>query len=111
MDVAAAELDVGPSGGPDSSPRRFEDVGVHVDADHRALWTDQLGQRQCDVACSAAQIKHLHPRGDASRHEELAGQLPKQLVLDDQSFGLGFAATEGVAVGFNRRSTRHARHI
>ena len=111
VDVAVTELDVHPTRDLDPATRALEDVGVHVDSDHKALRANELCKGQGDVTGSAAEVEHLHALGDSSPSQELAREIPEQLMLEHETCCLRFAATQRVAVRCRRRSPVHAPEI
>ena len=102
--VAGKELDVGVPGLLRPRAGGFEDLRVHVDPDDGALRSYQLRRRHGNVAGTAADVEHLHPRLHAGIAQHPQRHPLVEMRLLDQPLGLAGAASHriggiGLALG------------
>ncbi|MBP2068672.1 hypothetical protein J2Z30_009754 [Streptomyces iranensis] len=78
---------------------RLQDGRVHVDADHRAVRPDRLGEQHAHVARAAADVQHPHTRGDPSQAEQVRAVRSEDTRLKLEPLGLGGRTAHHIAVG------------
>ena len=70
--------------------RVSDESGVDVDAVHRAVAADHVGQRKAEESGTAAEVEHPLPRRDAGRFEQarLFGSPDEHLFVAREAFVL-----------------------